>query len=130
MVVIIIGILAAIALPQYIKTTERARASKAIAWLGAVRSAEMRFAAQSAANAYSNDVTQLDVDMTMPTDWGGAAFSLTAGASGVNPKGSVTLARTAGQYKDLVIGIRFGSGTICGTFTAYDAALAASCAAD
>ena len=47
MVVIIIGILASIALPQYLRTAERARMSEAVTILGALRSAEVRFAAQN-----------------------------------------------------------------------------------
>jgi len=42
-VVIIIGILAAIALPQYINTLEKARASEALTNLGTLRSSMLRY---------------------------------------------------------------------------------------
>ena len=127
MVVIIIGILASIALPQYIKATERARAAQAISWLGTIRSAELRFAATSTANAYTNNVALLDIDIVQPPEWNaaGAVFSLTAGAGGVNPKGFVTLARDEGQFSALTLGIQFGTGTLCGTFTVQNPSLAA-----
>ena len=63
-VVIIIGILASIALPRYIRIAEKGRVSEAKAILGAVRSAQLRYAAQWA--AYTQDTTVLDLEMTTP----------------------------------------------------------------
>ena len=45
-VVIVIGILASIALPRYIRIAEKGRAAEGKALLGAIRSAQMRYAAQ------------------------------------------------------------------------------------
>ncbi len=45
-VVIIIGILAAIAIPQFFKVAERARASEGVNVLGAVKSAQLRYYAE------------------------------------------------------------------------------------
>jgi len=137
MVVIIIAILAAVALPQYIRATERARASQAISWLGAMRSAELRYAALAPANIFTANcgascgggANDLDIDVPLPPNWNTPAFALTAGAGGANPTGFVTLQRAAGQFAAQTMGIQFGSGTICGTFTVYDAGLAA-CEAD
>jgi type II secretory pathway pseudopilin PulG len=61
MVVVIIGILASIAAPQYFKAAERARAAEALQMLATIRSAEIRSKAQSATNVYASDICLLDV---------------------------------------------------------------------
>ncbi len=59
--VIIIGILAMIGLPQFFKVAERARSSEGVSLLGAVRSAELRYAA--GCGVTTNILAKLDVDM-------------------------------------------------------------------
>lgn len=70
-VVIIIGILASIAIPQYIKTIERARAAEAFANLDSIRSAMQRFwtdqLARTGTGTYAGAILaagagQLDID--------------------------------------------------------------------
>ena len=121
MVVIIIAILAAIALPQYLRAAERARAAQALTWLGAVRSAEKRYVAQNPAGVYTIILTDLDIDMTTPADWsaGPPLFNL-GGGGGAPPIGAVELTRAAGQFAGTTVGIMFGSGTVCGSFGAYN----------
>jgi prepilin-type N-terminal cleavage/methylation domain-containing protein len=63
-VVIIIGILASIALPRYIRIAEKGRVSEAKALLGAIRSAQMRYSAQWA--SYSQITTDLDLEFSTP----------------------------------------------------------------
>ena len=63
MVVIIIAILASIALPQFLRVAERARASEALAILGAMRSSEIRYKAQSPGQIFTAVVNELDVDV-------------------------------------------------------------------
>jgi len=63
MVVIIIGILASIALPQYIRATERARATEALQIAGAIRAAEVRYKAQSDASVYTDVLDELDAEI-------------------------------------------------------------------
>lgn len=63
MVVIIIAILASIALPQFLRVAERARASEALAILGAMRSSEIRYKAQSPASIFTGALNELDVDL-------------------------------------------------------------------
>ncbi|MGE5279649.1 MAG: type IV pilin protein [Deltaproteobacteria bacterium] len=58
-VVIVIGILASIALPRFIRVTERARIAEAKSILGTIRSAQMRYLAQW--NAYATNPTVLDI---------------------------------------------------------------------
>ena len=57
-VVIVIGILASIALPRYLRVAEKGRVAEAKALLGAIRSAQMRYGAQY--GAFSASMTLLD----------------------------------------------------------------------
>ena len=60
-VVIVIGILASIALPRYIKIAEKGRAAEAKALLGTIRAAQIRYAAQY--NNYTTNTSILDVTL-------------------------------------------------------------------
>lgn len=119
MVVIIIAILASIALPQYIKASEKARASEALSALGAIRAAEQRFAAEQPANLFATTYPQLDIEIGTAgngdlNDWTLVAPFSTAGTA--PDVGFVSYTRTAGQYTGQVLGIELRSGAICGTF--------------
>lgn len=61
-VVIIIGILAAIALPQYVSTIEKARSGEAVANIGAIRTALDRYWYQNVGMPVDNDFAALDID--------------------------------------------------------------------
>lgn len=111
MVVIIIGILASIALPQFLRVAERARTTEALSTLGAIRTSEHRFRAQSPTNAYTTTLTDLDITISASTLWGGLAITSTAPGTGF-----ATVSRSAGAFSGQVLGIQFGTGTICGTF--------------
>lgn len=63
MVVIIIGILTSIALPQYVRMSERARSSEAMIILSTIRSAQLRYKANSSSNVFTSNVSDLDVDV-------------------------------------------------------------------
>jgi prepilin-type N-terminal cleavage/methylation domain-containing protein len=58
-VVLIIGILASIAIPQYFKVVEKARVAEAMSLISSVKSAEERYLARG--GAYTSDFTQLDI---------------------------------------------------------------------
>jgi len=64
-VVIIIGILAMIGLPQFFKVAERGRAAEAFTALGALRNAQLRYAAENAEGKTlsGTDFTELDVQL-------------------------------------------------------------------
>ena len=127
MVVIIIGILAAMALPQFIRAAEKARATEAFNLLGTVRSAENRYRAMEPSNQYTEDLLNLDVEIPTPNDWTVVLPSVTAG----NPsKGHAEMKRTAGDFKDQVIGIQFTTGTRCGNFSPYFGATTSTCVDD
>lgn len=59
-VVIIVGILASIAVPQFFKVAERARSAEGQAAIGALRGSQMRYYAEK--GLYTNDETELDME--------------------------------------------------------------------
>jgi len=60
-VVVIIGILAMVGLPQFFRVAERGRSAEGVAALGALRSAQLRFAAET--NNTTNVAANLDMDV-------------------------------------------------------------------
>ena len=79
-VIIVIGILASIALPRYIRMAEKGRVAEAKSMLSAIRTSQMRYATQWA--TFADNVVGLDI--TMPTQKyfnyttnGAAAFPVT-----------------------------------------------------
>ena len=58
---LIIGILAAVALPQYTKAVEKSRTSEAVTLLGDILTGERIY--QLANGNYTNDLTKLDITM-------------------------------------------------------------------
>ena len=90
MVVIIIGILATLALPQYMSFVEKARASEAIGTISAIRTAENL--AKLETGSYTSDTTALSIQF--PTS--GSATYWTYAVSGTSDTGfSVTATRTS-----------------------------------
>src|SRR3989338_910483 len=85
-VVIIIGILAAIALPQYMSTIEKARSAEAVAQLGSFRAAmERRWYDQFSSGSYVAATTGgLDVEVGSEGRWTYAVADSTA-VLGANP---------------------------------------------
>ena len=66
-VVLIIGILASIAIPQYFKVVERARLSEAQSMAGQIRQAQERYLARYGAYAVDNaGLSNLDIDFAAP----------------------------------------------------------------
>ena len=61
MVVIIIGILSSIALPQYLRATKKARRGEALSTLAQMRSAVLRFQAENSACPGAIDAVGMDV---------------------------------------------------------------------
>lgn len=61
-VLIIVGILATLGMPQYGRTVERSRQAEAISILGALRGAQLRFAAENS-GSYATLIGNLDIDV-------------------------------------------------------------------
>jgi prepilin-type N-terminal cleavage/methylation domain-containing protein len=66
-VVIIIGILIALAIPNFIRAVERSRWHAAASILSTIRSAQLRYYAQY--RAYSSSMTNLDMTIANTPDW-------------------------------------------------------------
>jgi prepilin-type N-terminal cleavage/methylation domain-containing protein len=116
MVVIIIAILASIALPQYIRATEKARASEALQLLGAIRASENRYRAQSSTAVYTGLIGDLDAELpATSTAWGSPPVA-TFGAAGPGGPKTVSFTRAAGTFIGTKVGINFDTGVLCGTF--------------
>ncbi len=64
-VVIIIAILAAIAIPQFFRAAERARASEGVHVLGIIRSAQLRYYAEH--GFFTDKIEHLDIDVPTAT---------------------------------------------------------------
>ncbi len=130
MVVIIIGILASIALPQYIRATERARATEALQIAGAIRAAEVRYKAQSDASVYTDVLDELDAEIPgvgitpgQMKSWDTPPVVTVTGVDG-----SVLMTRSGtGNYAGQTIGICFNTGDVFGNFEPYFGAAAVAC---
>lgn len=93
-VVIIIGILAAIALPQYITTIEKARSGEAVANIGSIRTSIDRYWYQNA--SINEDLDYLDIDN--PNNVANKLYSYTIDAAGTDASTrvyTITATRTA-----------------------------------
>lgn len=84
MVVVILGILGAVAIPQYLKLAEKTRMSEAIAILGAIRSSQIRYHADPAnLSSFATTLANLDFDPTVAADVAGAViFTYTTTTTG------------------------------------------------
>jgi prepilin-type N-terminal cleavage/methylation domain-containing protein len=94
-VVLIIGILASIAIPQYFKVVEKSRVAEAMSLIAGIKSAQERFLAKG--GVYSADFTQLDITYPgmqankISTKFFGA--SMAAGTCGSGPCFALTVTR-------------------------------------
>jgi type IV pilus assembly protein PilA len=63
-VIVIIGVLAAFGIPQFLKSVERSKAGEAFNYLAAVRSAQERYVARQ--GVYTSAATDLDISQVAP----------------------------------------------------------------
>ena len=79
-VVLIIGILSAVALPQYQTAVERSRATEALTQMAAVSDALQRYHSQHETFPANNAFNRLDVEIPLisnPSTYGGKNFTIT-----------------------------------------------------
>jgi len=96
-VIIIIGILAAFAVPRFLDSVERSKAGEAFNYLAAVRSAQERYSIRQ--GTYADDITKLDIQMPDPKYF--TVGTPAAGSSGsLEDSWTLTLTRagSAGGY--------------------------------
>jgi type IV pilus assembly protein PilE len=85
-VVIVIGVLASIALPRYIRVVEKGRAAEAKSVLGNMRESQMRYSAQY--SAFTGSTTALDLNLQP-----GRYYTLTAVGGGAIGSDTTVVAR-------------------------------------
>lgn len=96
-VIIVIGMLAAFAVPRFLDSVERSKAAEAFNYLAAVRAAQERY--QLRQGTYADDIGSLDVQMPTPKHF--AVGAPAAGGSGdLEDSWTLTLTRAgaAGGY--------------------------------
>lgn len=121
-VIVIIGVLAAFGVPQFLKSVERSKAAEAFNYLSAVRASQERYLAKNgfyyagtpdADGAYpANDDTgdRLDITQTIPKYFEVGAITEIHGSDG-NPTWTCTLERKESSY---------GNYTVTFTQNGYD----------
>ena len=110
-VIIIIGVLAAFAVPRFLDSVERSKAAEAFNYLAAVRAAQERY--QVRQGTYSDDLTKLDIQMPAPKYFA-VGTPAAGGSDNLEDSWTLTLTRTgaAGGY---------GEYTVVFTDQGYDA---------
>lgn len=110
-VTIVLSVLAIGGVFQSMRAVERGQAAEATQYLAVLRSAQMRHRANSSAQTYTDQLSDLDVELqsSLPR-WGAPTLSASAAT------GLTTLTRNSGTYAGQTLGMAYTSGTLCGTF--------------
>jgi len=110
-VIIIIGVLAAFAVPRFLDSVERSKAAESFNYLAAVRAAQERY--QVRQGTYAADLDDLDIQMPAPKYFA-VGTPAAGGTSSLEDSWTLTLTRTgaAGGY---------GAYTVVFTDQGYDA---------
>ena len=112
MVVIIIGIMASVALPQGVRMMERQRAGEAMRILGSIRSAQHRLAEiNENPGTYVTNILKLDTGVPFPMKY------WTFGAAAANNTLTFIKFERTGSVPVTHLGLQYGNGAFCGNFT-------------
>ena len=110
-VVVIIGVLAAFAVPRFMSSVERSKAAEAFNHLSAIQAAQERYHARQ--GTYADDVVKLDIKMSASKYF--TAGAITAGSTGsLEDSWTQTLTRTGASAG-------YGEYTVTFTEEGYDA---------
>jgi len=99
-VVVIIGVLAAFAVPRFLASVERSKAAEAFNYLSTIQAAQERYHARQ--GTYASKITDLDIQFTTPKYF--SVGKINAGSTGdLEDSWSMTLTRSGasagyGQY--------------------------------
>ena len=108
--VVIIGVLAAFAVPRFMASVERSKAAEAFNYLSSVQAAQERFHARQ--GTYADKLESLDIKMTPPKYF--TAGTLAAGKTGnLQDSWTLTLTRTGASAG-------YGEYTVTYTQEGYD----------
>jgi prepilin-type N-terminal cleavage/methylation domain-containing protein len=109
-VVVIIGVLAAFAVPRFLASVERSKAAEAFNYLSAVQAAQERYHARQ--GTYADDVAKLDIKLTNPKYFSVGTVSA-GGSTSLEDSWSLTLTRKGASAG-------YGDYTIIFTEQGYD----------
>jgi type IV pilus assembly protein PilA len=118
-VVVIIGVLAAFAVPRFLASVERSKAAEAFNYLATVHSAQERYHARQ--GTYADDLTQLDTEMISPEYFGVGDIAPPSGESSLETGWELTLTRagaSAGYGAYTVVFNHDGFDTVNSTISA------------
>lgn len=125
MVVIIIGILASIAIPQYFRAAERARAAEALQINATIRGGELRYKAQDPGDNLTFDLNLLDVSVP---GFGGVPVSNLWVYSVDTGTGNAIATRVGGgTFNGATIEIDIVAGTSCASDPVYGLTVGTGC---
>ena len=111
-VVVIIGVLAAFAVPRFLASVERSKAAEAFNYLSAVQSAQERYHARQ--GTYATNLTNLDIKFTAPKYY--TVGTVTAGSTGsLEDSWTMTLTRSGASAG-------YGAYTVTFTEEGFDSA--------
>ena len=124
-VVIIIGILASIAIPQFSKTMERSRIAEASAVLGALRGAQLRYKLEN--TDYTTSYLKLDIDLPNYDSSAGSpngkffTYNVANAAEGITATTIATAQRKSSEYGQYILNINdqgrlYCAGSDCAGF--------------
>ena len=108
-ITMVLSALAVVAIPQFLKSLERGRATAAVSLLGAIRQSQERYKTEFL--TYTTSLTDLDITLS-PSIRSWKNFTLNTS--------SAQFTRAAGAHIDKVLGIRYSDGVLCGTFSPMD----------
>ena len=91
-VIVIIGVLAAFGVPQFLKSVERSKAAEAFNYLSAIRSAQERYVAKQGQYASALTSTSLDINQVAPKYFDVGVLTASAGVGGT-PTWELSLTR-------------------------------------
>ena len=109
-VVVIIGVLAAFAVPRFMASVERSKAAEAFNYLASVQSAQERYHARQ--GTYSDSITDLDIKFTAPKYFTVGTVEA-GGTSSLQDSWTLTLTRTGASAG-------YGEYTVIFTQEGYD----------
>jgi prepilin-type N-terminal cleavage/methylation domain-containing protein len=109
-VVVIIGVLAAFAVPRFLASVERSKAAEAFNYLSAVQAAQERYHARQ--GTYADDVAKLDIKLTNPKYFAVGTVSA-GGTTSLEDSWSLSLTRKGASAG-------YGEYTIIFTEQGYD----------
>ncbi|MEN6458364.1 MAG: prepilin-type N-terminal cleavage/methylation domain-containing protein [Thermoguttaceae bacterium] len=123
-VIVIIGVLAAFGVPQFLKSVERSKAAEAFNYLAAVRAAQERYLAKE--GIYATNLTDLDIVQTAPKYFNNPTVMDTGfpTSDGGSPHWQLTLTRNStsssyGGYTVTFAETGYDKSTAAGTVGAY-----------